>query len=446
MVALFFLEAGILFFLKALKKPKYFIFSSLFFVLSIYSYYGLRVITPLIILTLVIIYRWRFSFISRYIGISILLGALILLPLGLSFIKEKDVVLGRARTVSIFYDQGVKLRQWELLTQDGNNNNPLISRFFHNNLYMYGKGIFQRFLSHFDGRYLFLEGDKAQPFQIPNMGILYLMDAIFIVLGIYSLFRNYSGIRLLITLFLIISFIPAAFTFMTPSSNRTFNAIIPLLILIPVGLIYFLEYILKHNVIARSTFDKLSVNSATWQSLTDTSSHSREIPLRQLADRNDNITITGKVIISILYAVSFSYFLRQYFIVLPNDYSNWWNYGWREVVRYVNSIENKYDNVIIADVNGMPYIYFLFYGSYDPAKYQKESIRTYVADRFGFEHVEGFGKYLFPNNFNWKYAKDNLQKSTLYVVPADQAAGEEGFTKEIKFPNGKTAYKIFEYE
>lgn len=401
-IALFFLETGILLFLMALKRPKFFIMSSLFFALSIYSYYGLRVITPLVILTLVIIYRRHFSFISRYIGMSILLAALILLPLGLSFLKEKDVVLGRAKTVSVFYDQGVKLRQWELLTQDGNNNNPLISRFFHNNLYMYGKSIFQRFLSHFDGHYLFLEGDKAQPFQIPIMGILYLMDAVFIVLGIYLLYKNYSGIKLLITLLLIISFIPAAFTFMTPSSNRTFNAIVPFVILIALGIFKVIDAFKNKYPVA--------------------------------------------IIITLLYIFGFSLFLRQFFIVLPKDFANFWNYGWKEVVNYTASVENKYDNIIVADVNGMPYIYFLFYELYNPANYQKEAIRTYVADRFGFEHVEGFGKYLFPNNFHWKYVKDNLQKSTLYVVPADQAKEEGGFTEEIKFPNGKTAYKIFEYE
>ncbi|EKD26672.1 MAG: hypothetical protein ACD_79C01072G0001, partial [uncultured bacterium] len=28
-----------------------------------------------------------------------------------------------------------------------------------------------------------------------------------------------------------------------------------------------------------------------------------------------------------------------------------------------------------------------------------------MADMFGFEHVEGFGKYLFPNNLDWSEVK-----------------------------------------
>ncbi len=400
-VALFFLEIGILFFLQALKKPKFFIMSSLFFALSLYSYYGLRVIAPLIILTLIIIYRRQISFKSSYIKTSILVGVLLLLPLGLSSLKEKDVVLGRARTVSVFYDQGVELKQWELLTQDGNIGNTLISRFFHNNVYMYGRSILQRFLSHFDPHYLFLTGDKVQPFQVPNVGILYFLDAIFLLIGFYVLFKDNIKSKNIIVLWVLIAILPAAFTFLTPASNRTFNAVVPFMILISLGVAKFIRGT-KYNYLPP--------------------------------------------IITVLYSLSFFHFLHQYFVVIPREHVDIWNYGWKEVVKYVNSGEKRYDNVIVADVNGMPYIYFLFYGNYDPVRYQKEAIRTYVADRFGFEHVEGFGKYLFPNDFQWKYVKENLQNKTLYVVPAEQSASDTNFIHEVKYPNGKSIFKIFAYE
>ncbi len=401
MVALFFLEGGILFFIKSVKISKYIILSAIFFALSIYSYYGLRVIAPLMILSLLIYFHKEIEFRSKKMFIALFIGFLIVLPLFISSFKEPDVILGRAKTVSVFYDQGVKLRQWELFTQDGVNYSNSLSRFFHNNIYMYGKDIIERYLSHFDGKFLFLTGDTVQPFQIPGMGILYLIDSILLVTGIMVLTKVKNKSKWLLFVWFVIVFIPAAFTFMTPTSNRTFNAVVPFAVLIAFGIAF-------------------------------------------LSGRRTNRL--PALLITLIYIFSFSWFMKQYFVVLPIQDSAWWNWGWREVVKYSSKIEQKYENVVVSGTNGMPYIYFLFYKQYDPALYQKEAVRTYVPDRFGFEHVDGFGKYFFPNDFNLKYEKENLQPKTLYIVPAEQAKLDINYNYLVKYPDNKDAFKIFEYD
>lgn len=399
MVALFFLEGGVLFFIKSIKNKRYIILSAIFFALSIYSYYGLRVITPLMVLSLLIYFRKEIEFRSKEIYVALFIGLLIVLPLIISSFKKQDVILGRAKTVSVFYDQGVKLRQWEMFAQDGVNYSSLLSRFFHNNIYMYGRNILERYLSHFDGRFLFLTGDTAQPFQIPGMGILYLIDSIVMITGIMVLTKIKNKFKWLIVIWLVISFIPAAFTFMTPTSNRTFNAIVPFAVLIAFGIAF-------------------------------------------LSGRRTNRL--PALLITLIYIFSFSFFLKQYFVVLPIQNSAWWNWGWREIVEYTSKVDQRYENVVVSDTNGMPYVYFLFYKQYDSALYQKEAIRTYVSDRFGFEHVDGFGKYIFPNDFNWKYEKENLQPKTLYVVPIEQSKLDINYNYLVKYPDNKDAFKIFE--
>ncbi|MCL4338800.1 phospholipid carrier-dependent glycosyltransferase [Patescibacteria group bacterium] len=399
-ISLFFLEAGVLFFLWYRKKASMLIFSAIFFSLSIYAYYGMRVITPLVILLMYLRERKNIVLLSKEVIVGFLAGIIILIPLFAGIVKNKDVLLGRAQTVSVFYDQGVKLLQWEYIAQDGVKQvSPTITRLFHNNVTMYVQNIIRRYLSHFDGDYLFFTGDKAEPFEIPNMGILYIPDGIFILAGIILLIkRGYKGIDLLLG-FLLISFIPAAFTFMTPSTNRTFNAVVPLVIFSS-GCAVYLSSLMNKSIIPG-------------------------------------------LAISLVYTVLFAYFMQQYFLVLPKKHSDWWNWGWKQVVNYVSGVDSRYNNVIVADVNGMPYIYFLFYTKYNPALYQKQAVRPYVPDRFGFEHVEGFGKFWFPKNFEWKYVKNDLQKDTLYVVPADQAPGNDGYIKEIDNPAGKPLFKIF---
>lgn len=402
---LFFLVFGVYLFMKGLKNSKLLYLRELSFALSIYSYYGLRVVIPVILITLL------FSFKKRLLGTLthkdflglFILGCILLLPLLISFIKQPDVIFGRAKTVSIFYDQGINLRKWELITQDGINANPLITRLFHNNFYMYGRNILQRFLSHFDGRYLFMIGDTSQPFQIPNMGILNFTDLFFIPLGLLVIFKKNYASRWLIFCWIIAGILPSAFTFVTPSSNRTFNAIVIYSILVAVGTFYFARILSKR--------------------------------------------LLGIFVISLLYSLSFGYFLNQYFVELPINHADWWNYGWKQVVEMVKNKEDKYNNIIVPDVNGMPYIYFLFYEKYSPEEFQKRAIKTYIADRFGYEHVEGFGKYLFPNEFDWNFIKKNsLDKHALYIVPEDLAKSDTNYINAIYYPNGKIAFKIFAYE
>ena len=148
----------------------------------------------------------------------------------------------------------------------------------------------------------------------------------------------------------------------------------------------------------------------------------------------------------LFYILNFSYFMNIYFVKLPFKYAHIWNYGWKEAVSYVNTKGSSFDNIIISDVNGMPYIYFLFYNKYDPQKFQKESLREYSSDRFGFEHVEGFDKYLFPYEFDWENVKENSLKNSLYILPVENFPKNEKSDEDIKYPNGRVLFKILSDE
>lgn len=395
MIALFFLEFGIYLFIRGLQKNYLLIFSSISLVMSVYSYYGMRVVVPLIIIFLFYIYRHQLKFQSRGLILSVIVGILFLLPLGISFIKEKDVVLGRARTVSIFYDQGVKLTQWKLFTEDGVKANTLISRFFHNSLYMYSRKFLQEYLTHFDPKYLFLVGDKSPPFAIPGMGIIYFLDGLFIPIGLIMLAKkNHNGFNILFMWFLI-SYVPAALTFMVPASNRTFNAVIPLMIFAAFGL----EYIIRR-------FDKKNI----------------------------------LVIIAVtVFTINNGYFFKQYFSELPLNSADIWNFGMKEISEKTALIGSKYDNIVFTSDDGMPYIYLIFYQKYSPEKFQKAAVRTYVADRFGYEHVDSFDIYIFYTDRSWNNLNVNLLPNSLYIVPAKDKPTAK-YIDIINYPNGKPAY------
>lgn len=400
---LFFLTLGVDSFLKSRNNKNLIFISAFSFALSIYSYYGLRIITPIILLGLLVKCKEDIFSMKREFILSIFLGLILLFPLLLSFYHQPDVVFGRAKTVSVFYDQGVNLRKWELATQDGIGADTIITRFFHNSYYMYGKSITQRFLSHLDSNYLLFIGDQYQPFQIPQMGILYIPDLLFILSGLFILYKYKYKNRGLMVYWIFVSILPAAFTFVTPASNRSFNAVVVYMVLVSVGAVY-LTSIIRRKVIAVS-------------------------------------------LMTVFYILSLGYFMHQYFIDLPTNHADWWNYGWKQVVEYVNSQGVKYKNIIVPKADGMPYIYFLFYQKYPPEKFQNNAIRPYIVDRFGFEYVEGFDKYLFPTEYDWNFIKrNNLQKESLYIIPENQALEDKDYIKAIYYPDGKIAYKIFANE
>ena len=396
-VALFFLLLAVYLFIKGIRNKIYLIPSFFTFGFSLYAYYGLRVVAPLLILLLLVLYRQRFLQKPRHLFLPLVALFISILPLISGFIRNRDVLFGRAKTMSVFYDRGVKLKQWELITQDGVDAPANLVRFYHNKPYLYLRRITANFLSHFDPAYLFLSGDIVQPFRIPGMGIMYLVDSLFLIVGAYWLLSDfrYRPKKLLIG-WLLISLIPASLTFMIPASNRTFNALVPFMIMIAAG---------------------LTIN------------------------RNK----TAVIITSLVYTVSTAYFFRQYFINLNLHHSDWWNYGWKETVSQTSKIAGHYDNIVVADFNGMPYIYYLFYNRYSPAKYQTEAIRTYTADMFGFEHVEGFGKYLFPNNLDWSEVKRTPLKNTLYILPASEVMDDSNYFYEVKDPGGKPLYRFYEF-
>ncbi len=401
MIALFYFVLGLYCFILGLKKRGLLYVSITSFIFSIYSYYGMRVIVPIFCLFLFIYFRNELLKLKRVFLYGSILGMVLILPLIISFIYNPNVIFGRARTVSVFFDQGVKLKIWERETQDGLvGTNPTLTLFFHNKPYFYALDILKRFLQHFEGYFLFIKGDGASPFQIPNMGALYLLDAIFLPIGIYIAFKSNNKAYIFLSL-LIVSVIPASLTFLTPSHNRTFNAVMPLMVFISFGIIYLTNIF-----------------------------------------RNNYKSIVNIFIVSI-YIFSFHNYLINYYKILPKEYSREWLYGFKELTTYLNDQNQQFNKIYFLPETGMSYIYLLFYNQYSPEKFQIEAQRKYQEDRFGFEHVKGFSKYIFlSEGREWDFYQNKMEENEVYIGRETEIP--QNFSKkEILYPNGKVAFRIY---
>lgn len=402
-VTLFFYILALWLFFKGLTSSKYWILSAAGFAVTIYGYYGMRVTVPLTIIMLSVFFYKNILTGAKKLIIPAIIGGLFLIPLFWGFIKEPDIVFGRAKTVSIFYDRGITLTIWDLQKKDGVKFPPILARFFHNKPYLYSVDILRRFGQHLDGRFLFIKGDAYPPFQIPGMGMLYLVDGLFILLGLIRLIKSDSKLTAFILILITISLFPAALTFLTPSSNRSFHLLIPLMFLVSGGIVYVLQ--------------KLKLQ--------------RKIIIM--------------VLIFVIYTGNFLYFGYQYTTILPRDHADWWYYGYAQLISYLSDHENQYSQIYISGKTSVPYIYLLFYKQTDPASVKSQIRRDYTADDFGFEHVAALGKYEFPRYFNWKADSRSLLPNSLLVTRSDEIVENNiNLINEIKYPNGETAFKVYQ--
>lgn len=409
-VALFFLLGGMWAFLKGLRNPRYWLAAMISFCFSIYSYYGMRLIVPFIMLELFVLFPDRIieQFKKRkYISLAVIITAiLLLLPLGMAYLKNPDVVFGRVKTVSIFHDRGVALSVWELISQDGIYTRPWLAQFFHNKPYHYLLDITRRFFEHLEGSFLFLTGDTHPPFQVPGMGVLYIIDLFFLIIGCTFIIKREQKLFKMLLWLIIISILPGALTHVTPAANRTLTLVVPFFFIVSFGVIYL------------------------WQ-------------LLKPGFRRNALLLS----IVVGYIVSFGYFTYQYILILPLNHADWWHYGYEELVAYLKTQDQTQELISISGNLSVPYIFFLFYNQVDPATLEKSLVRDYIDDEYGFEHVAGWGQYQYIRHFSYIEEGDRLLPGSLLVVRGDEEVGRRAIEKHrILYPDGKSAFKIYTIE
>ena len=396
--ATFFILAGVYFFFKALNSSKFFLLSALFFIFSLYTYHSARLLVPLLFLGLVILYRKKIFLKAnlKWIIISALIGLVLLLPLVKDFLGPAGI--SRFSGVGLLSDTGPFWRVNELR---GQHVNPwsLPVRFLHNRLVAYGLSFFSNWLSHFNGNFLFVFGDIIERNRVPETGQMYLFDILFVVLGIYFLILKRPQNWQFVFLWLMVAPVAAAMTFQAPHALRANNMVIPLVILSAYGAVNLFGWFKKKKKIVRLAF---------------------------------------YLFILLLIPWNVGHYFYEYYVHYPKTYPAAWEYGFDQLVPYLEEIKGEYEKVYVTDKYDQPYIIFLFYLKYPPEKFQKE-VKLTPRDKFGFSTVRDFDKFHFEA-VNWDELKT---KSNILVVGTPEEINTSAtILKRIYFKNGQTAFLV----
>lgn len=412
-VATFFITCGVWLFLKSLKQAfsfKHLALSILLLVLSLYTYHAARIIVPLLILGFLLIYRKEVRVNLKVILVAILMGLILLIPLGLDF--TKGTVFSRVGGVGLFADTGPIERINEQRGEHGNLRNP-ISIIFHNKPVNYTLTFLENWGEHFSGEFLFLTGDAIQRNKVPEMGQMYITDLLFILIGFASLLNSKLKTKnsKLIVWWLVVAPVAAALTFQSPHALRAHNMVIPLVIISAYGLVYFsfkLHKIIKNKLYLSLIFI-LFVSGVAW---------------------------------------NFTRYIHLYYQHMAKEYQFSSQYGAKELVSYIKEEGSKYEKIIVTDEYDQPYILFLFYLVYSPDKFQIEPASPDASqgghsltsrNLYGFSTVERFDKYRFQKIV---FDQDKISYPRSLIVGTDEDIPDEAnVVKEIYGTNG---YKYFQ--
>lgn len=391
--ALFFIILGIYLFYSYLinLKSYFFLLSCFSFVASLYIYHSARLISPLIVIFLITTNFRLLIFNYKKLIVPILMAIIITIPVLMSFLNNGGTT--RLGGVGLSADYGPIARAEELLNHHGNVD--LYNRIIHNRRLLYFISWSQKYLSHFDFNFLFLNGDDVPRSKSPDIGQFYLIELPLMIAGIIYLFKIKSNIKLLLLTvsLLFISPIASSLTFQSPSALRSLPLTIPLSILVASGLSYFLQTSVRlfpHNIFG----------------------------------------------LSLLYVFSFFYFIDSYFVHAPQRYPFAWNTGFSELIPFIDSQKSKYEHIYVTDTYDQPYILYLFYSKYDPSHIQSQ-IKLTPPDNFGFSTVRQIDNIIF-DKIDWnKIPTNSLVISASEKIPIEPKAS-------VIFPGGTIGFRIYE--
>lgn len=367
-LSLTFTLVAIYFFLLFLNKnKKYLIASAIFFGLTLITYQGAKLSSMLVLAILVVLYYRDIvkNLDTKTYVLSLLIGLLIAMPIVLGMLQGKS---GRLTVFSVFsYPRSDEYIE-NFIGESGVKRDSLVYNMYYSKSLNFFRGIMGRYYNHFSARFLFFEGDWANPkHTAPYHGTLLLSSSIFLLSGLIYIFRSkFNKYHLFILVWLILAPLPSVLSRDQVHAVRALNLLIPLSFTIAIGI----NYLIKNK----------------W----------------------------GLIISIFVYICALTYFLESYFIQLPYLTSQKWDYGYKQIVETVWPLKDEYEEIRVQQSFAQPYIYFLFYTKYDPATYQKEANLIPSEYQYDVGKVEKLGDKLVFGPIDWSVNRGDTH--TLFVA------------------------------
>lgn len=401
---------GIIFFFESFEKPKKIILSSFFFALTYITYQGAKLSTTIILFLLLVFYfkkvKRLFTKNKKEATLAVFLGFVICAPIILSLFGGRT---GRLEVFSLFSYPRPEGYVQNILDQGGEKLGSPGYYLFHSEPLSFTRALLGRWFNHVSSRFLYFIGDWQNPrHSAPYSGMFLVGDLVLVLLGLYAMIRNFSKGKKFVLAWAILAPLPAVLTRDQVQAVRSFNMLVPLVLINAAGFVFLVEWLRKNKKVGKA--------------------------------------FAG--IFALFYLSSFAYFLDQYFVHLPENDAEYWNYGYKTVVDEVSKIKDEYDIVKVQQSYNQPYIYFLFYQKYEPSKYQEQAelSESPVGDVGLVGKLDNISFEELNLPFKREGKKSLLVGDTIKI--SDEIVKREDITllKQITYPDGKVAFRIIKAE
>lgn len=385
-------------FLKAISSQRaklaaWMSLAALAFGANLFMYHNARVFIPIYTLALVIAYRQKLLSSIKYLIVPAAISGvfvILLIPIITSISGQL-----RYKGTTIFADVSPQYRASELIAQDEESGQLTLGKIIHNRRLAYIPILIDNYLSHFRPNYLFMTADMDRH-HAPEIGLLYIWDLPFILAGIYFLVKKDFDFKSKIIVFwwFLIAPVASSVTWGVPHSLRSEIYLPTYQIFTAIGILMLYKQIRQKKLFAS--------------------------------------------VVAILLLANFSFYLHQYYVHMPLEFSKAWLYGRREAAQFTESIKGNYDRVIVSTKIDQPHEFWLYYLVYDPKKYQQEGG---TASGGFLEDRNKFDKYLFrPID----YEKQKQEAKTLFVGTSKELPSGAKVLKTINYKNAEPAIFIAE--
>lgn len=400
-IGLMFFILGTWLFLKGLDKGKILALSALSFGLAGLSYHSFKLLVPLMVLSLIIIFWKQIKTLSKASIISTSTVVLVfVLILGYGFIFSG--ASRRAADQSILKEENLSsLRQNQV--EDGLPQ-PL-NRIVFNKYQFFVSKVTDNYLGYYSFDFLFgAHRSDGSILNFPSMGLLYIWQLPLLLIGIFYLLRNKSKPGAVLFAWSLLAPIPASLTQDYMHAGRA-QALLPALtILSAIGLHAIFEII-----------------------------------------KSQNTTRVLKILTMIIIVLSVFWRIDNYLFHTFNKPLGGLVQGYKEVINFTENNKNNYEKIIFTKGNSEPHAFVGFYAKIDPEEMQNASQvwKKFETDGFRFLDMTDYnlGKYEFKNiDIN----RDRHEKNALIVATPNEVPYPLTPKLEIKNQGGKVMFVVFD--
>lgn len=196
-LALAFIVSGVYFFLKGLHATSYMLLATILLGLSVWTYNSARVFVPLLLLLMIVVYRRELRFLYKKSPITIHWSLVTALALLVPMFWQMLSPAGQARHrwVAIL-DEGAIAQINE--ARNNSSLSPSLTMIVYNKGTYFVSRFVNNWVSHYSGNFLFFKGGSHYQFSVPGHGLLYPINALFLIIGVFSLLKKRTKESILI--------------------------------------------------------------------------------------------------------------------------------------------------------------------------------------------------------------------------------------------------------